>query len=241
CWQLTILALSGLGHGARRVWRRIFDLLYAGYWWAALVAGASIAWAVVLLLPSRGWRHEAIHHGARSFLWLTGLLPKVEVEEAIPARSVLFAVNHASYLDPLLLSAVIAGPLSFVAKEELAGQRVAGPFLRRIGALFVRRTDVEGGVEDTRKVLEASQSGERIVSFPEGTLTRMPGLLGFRLGSFLAAAEASIPVLPVVIDGTRSALRGGQWFPRPSKIIVHIGKAMRADGRDFGAAVRLRD
>jgi 1-acyl-sn-glycerol-3-phosphate acyltransferase len=49
-------------------------------------------------------------------------------------------------------------------------------------------TDVEGGVEDTRKVLEASQSGERIVSFPEGTLTRMPGLLGFRLGSFLVAA-----------------------------------------------------
>jgi 1-acyl-sn-glycerol-3-phosphate acyltransferase len=240
-WQLTRLSLSGLGHRARRLKSRIFDLLYAGYWWALLVAGASMTWCAVLLLPRRSWRHEVIHHVARSFLWLTGLSPKVEVEEPMPAQGVLLAVNHASYLDPLLLSAVILGPLSFVAKEELAGQRVAGPFLRRTGTLFVRRTDVEGGVEDTRKLLDASLSGERIVSFPEGTLTRMPGLLGFHVGSFLVAVEAGIPVVPIVISGTRSALRGGQWFPRPSKIGVHIGKAMRADGSDFSAAVRLRD
>jgi 1-acyl-sn-glycerol-3-phosphate acyltransferase len=240
-WQLTRLSLSGLGHRARRLKSRIFDLLYAGYWWALLVAGAGMTWCAVLLLPSRDSRHQVIHRMARSYLWLTGLSPKVEVEQQIPARGVLLAVNHASYLDPLLLSAVIPGPLSFVAKEELAGQRVAGPFLRQIGTLFVRRTDVEGGVEDTRKLLEASRSGERIVSFPEGTLTRMPGLLGFRVGLFLVAAEAGIPVVPIVISGTRSALRGGQWFPRPAKIGVHIGKAMRADGSDFSAAVRLRD
>ena len=240
-WQLTRLYLSGLGRRARRLRRRVFELVYAGYWWALLVAGASIVWCLVLLLPSRRWRHLAIHYGARSFLWLTGLSPKVEVEESMPARNVLLAVNHSSYLDPLVLSAVIPGRLSFVAKEELAGQRVAGPFLRRSGTLFVRRTDVKGGVEDTRNVLEASLSGERIVSFPEGTLTRMPGLLGFHVGSFLVAVEADIPVVPIVISGARSALRGGQWFPRRNNIDVHIGKAVRADGSDFSAAIRLRD
>ena len=240
-WQLTRLSLSGLGHRANRLGHRIFDLLYAGYWWAMLVAGASMTWSVVLILPRRDWRHRVIHAVARSFLWLTGLSPKVEVEEPLPARSVLLAVNHSSYLDPVVLSAVISGPLSFVAKEELAGQRVAGPFLRRTGTLFVRRTDVEGGVEDTRKVLDASLSGERIVSFPEGTLTRMPGLLGFHVGSFLVAAQAGVPVVPIVISGTRSALRGGQWFPRPSNINVHIGRAVRPDGSDFSAAIRLRD
>ena len=67
------------------------------------------------------------------------------------------------------------------------------------------------------------------------------GLIGFHLGSFLVAVEAGIPVVPIVISGTRSALRGGQWFPRPSNISVHIGKALRADGSGFSAAVRLRD
>jgi len=98
-----------------------------------------------------------------------------------------------------------------------------------------------GGVEDTRSVLEASLAGERIVSFPEGTFTRMPGLLGFQLGAFLVAVKAGVPVVPVVITGTRSVLRGGQWFPRRGEIGVHIGKALRADGDDFSAAVRLRD
>ena len=240
-WQLTRLYLSGLGHRARRLRRRVFDVVYAGYWWALLVAGVSIVWCLVLLLPRRVWRQQVIHYGARFFLWLAGLSPKVEMAEAIPEHNVLLAVNHASYLDPVVLSAVIPGLLTFVAKEELAGQRVAGPFSRRIGALFVRRTDTKGSVEDTRIVLEAALSGERIVSFPEGTLTRMPGLLGFHLGAFLVAAEAGIPVVPIAISGTRSALRGGQWFPRPSSIVVHIGKAVRADGSDFSAAVRLRD
>jgi 1-acyl-sn-glycerol-3-phosphate acyltransferase len=240
-WQLARLSLSGLGHRARRLRRRISDLLYAGYWWTLLIAGAAITWCAVLLLPRRTWRHALINRMARGFLWLTGQSPTVTVEAPIPERDVLLAANHSSYLDPLVLLAAIPGPLSFVAKEELAGQLIAGPFLRRIGTLFVRRTDVEGGVEDARKVLQAARSGERVIFFPEGTLTRMPGLLGFRLGSFQVAAEAGLPVVPVVIGGTRSALRGGQWFPRPSRISVHVGKEMRPGGGDFSAAVRLRD
>ena len=240
-WQLARLSLSGFGNRVRRLRRWIFDRVYAGYWWTLLVAIAAILWPVVVVLPKRQWRHQAIHYLARAFLWLTGLSPKVVAEDPIPARNVMLAGSHSSYLDVVVLSAVIPGPLSFVAKEELAGQRVAGPILRRIGTLFVRRTDIMGGVEDTRSVLEASLAGERIVSFPEGTFTRMPGLLGFQLGAFLVAVKAGVPVVPVVITGTRSVLRGGQWFPRHGEIAVHIGKALQAEGDDFSAAVRLRD
>ncbi|MCK5712361.1 MAG: AMP-binding protein, partial [Hyphomicrobiaceae bacterium] len=240
-WQLARLSLSGFGNRVRRLRRWIFDRVYAGYWWTLLVAIAAILWPVVVVLPKRQWRHQAIHYLARAFLWLTGLSPKVVAEDSIPAHNVMLAGSHSSYLDAVVLSAVIPGPLSFVAKEELAGQRVAGPILRRIGTLFVRRADVMGGVEDTRSILEALLAGERIVSFPEGTLTRMPGLLGFQLGTFSVAVEAGVPVVPVVITGTRSVLRGGQWFPRHGEIGVHIGEALQAEGDDFSAAVRLRD
>jgi 1-acyl-sn-glycerol-3-phosphate acyltransferase len=128
-----------------------------------------------------------------------------------------------------------------VAKGELAGQAVAGPFLRRIGTLFVHRLDPKAGVEDTEVTVAAAKAGERIVSFPEGTLVRMPGLLGFRLGAFLAAAEAGAQVVPVAIRGTRSILRGGQWLPRRGEISVDIGAPIKPDGADFAAAVRLRD
>ncbi|MHA1166130.1 MAG: lysophospholipid acyltransferase family protein [Alphaproteobacteria bacterium] len=139
------------------------------------------------------------------------------------------------------MCAAIPGELSFVAKEELANQLVAGPFLKRLGALFVRRMDVRGGLEDTALTLEAAQAGERIVSFPEGTFTRMPGLLDFHIGPFLVAAKTGIPVIPVTICGTRSILRAGGFFPRRGPISVHIGIPISPGGEDFEAAIRLRD
>ena len=59
--------------------------------------------------------------------------------------------------------------------------------------------------------------------FPEGTFTRRAGLSGFYLGAFRVAAEANLPVMPAILRGTRSMLRGEQWFPRWSPISVTIG------------------
>ena len=69
----------------------------------------------------------------------------------------------------------------------------------------------------------------------------MTGLLPFRLGAFTIAARAGVPVLPITIRGTRSMLRGDQWFPRRSAITVTVGHLLRPTGRDFSAAIRLRD
>jgi 1-acyl-sn-glycerol-3-phosphate acyltransferase len=240
-WQVAWLTISGLGNRVRRVRRWLVEVTYAGYWWALLVTMAALAWPTVVALPRLQWRHRLIRMLARTFLRATGASPRVEAEAELPGRTFMIVANHASYLDSLVIAAVIPGPLSFVAKEELAHQWVAGPFLRRIGTLFVRRIDPKGGVEDTQHQLEAARAGARIVSFPEGTLTRRPGLLGFHLGAFLVAAQAGIPVLPVTVRGTRSILRGDQWFPRRGEIVVHIGKAVPPQGSDFAAAIQLRD
>jgi 1-acyl-sn-glycerol-3-phosphate acyltransferase len=240
-WQLARLTVSSLGVRLRRAWHLIGEYAFAAYWWTLLVAIAAFVWLLVLLLPRRSWRQAVIHRAARAFLWLTGNALEVEAETWPPRKGVILISNHSSYLDSAVVAAVIPGPLSFVAKVELAGQRVAGPFLQRIGTLFARRTDTAGGIEDTQRQLEAVRAGERVVSFPEGTLTRMPGLLGFQLGAFLAAAQAGVPIVPITIRGTRSILRGGQWFPRRGKISVHIGSPLAADGTGFDAAVRLRD
>ena len=46
-----------------------------------------------------------------------------------------------------------------------------------------------------------------MVIFPEGHLSRVPGFRAFRLGAFLTAAEARVPVIPVVLGGTRRCSR----------------------------------
>jgi 1-acyl-sn-glycerol-3-phosphate acyltransferase len=148
-------------------------------------------------------------------------------------------VNHTSYLDGAAVSAAIRGPLSFVVTERFGRQFVAGTFLRRLGTLFVGEagSGLHGAAD---AALRAVRAGERLVVFPEGRLRRMPGLLSFYPGPFLVAAEASVPVVPVTLTGTRSVLRhSGQWFPRRAAIHVHIGKLIHASGTDFNAALAL--
>jgi 1-acyl-sn-glycerol-3-phosphate acyltransferase len=128
-----------------------------------------------------------------------------------------------------------------VAKRELAAQRVAGPFLRALRAVFVERAAPEAGVEDARQVLAAARAGSHLVFFPEGTFTREPGLRDFHMGAFAVAAEAGLPVVPVAIRGTRSILRAGQWFPRRGRITIRRAAPLAPAGRDFKAALLLRE
>ncbi len=240
-WQFTRLGLLGLSHRFHRAARVANNIAYAFWWWSALVFVSALAWPLVVLLPSRDWRHAVIGFLARTFFRAVAIPVEVLAEAPIPGRRGILVANHASYLDSAVICATVPGKISFVAKEELSGQLLAGLFLRRLGTLFVRRTDVSGGLKDTALTLKAAKAGQRIVSFPEGTLTRMPGLLGFHMGPFLVAAKTGAPLIPVTIRGTRSILRGDQWFPRHGSISVHIGVPILSDGEDFEAAVRLRD
>jgi len=144
-------------------------------------------------------------------------------------------------VDGLVLAAALPEPVRFVAKRELSGQFVAGTFLRRIGAFFVERADVTQGALDAQQAIAASRSGDRLLFFAEGTFRRMPGLLPFRMGAFLVAAEARVPVVPIALRGTRSLLRGDQWMPRRCAPTVAFGAPVEPKGTDWSAAVELRD
>jgi 1-acyl-sn-glycerol-3-phosphate acyltransferase len=69
----------------------------------------------------------------------------------------------------------------------------------------------------------------------------MPGLLPFRMGAFVVAAQAGVPVVPVTLRGTRSMLREGHWLPRRGALNVTIDEPIAPEGDDWNAGIRLRD
>jgi len=239
--QILRLTLAGLVPRLHRAEDKVRTWAYAGWWWLMLGTAALALWPLVLMLPRRVWRHAALSWGARLFFRAVGSPITVTSDGPVPERSAILIVNHVSYLDGAVLAAACPGELTFVSKQNLMEQLFAGLFLRKIGTVFVRRTDPSGGVADARFASEVAQSGQRLVWFPEGTFTRMPGLLPFHMGAFQAACQAGLPVIPVAIRGTRSILRSDQWLPRRGAISVHISRPLRPAGRDFAAAVRLRD
>jgi 1-acyl-sn-glycerol-3-phosphate acyltransferase len=136
-------------------------------------------------------------------------------------------------------------PIGFVAKAELAHTPIAG-LLRRAGCQFVERFDAKRSVEDARRMATVLRSGIPLAYFPEGTFTRMPGLLPFHMGAFLTAAETGAAVVPVAIRGLRSILRGGSWWPRRGAARITVGEPLGANGPVaadliWDRAIALRD
>ena len=239
--QILRLSLAGIGPQLRRLSSRLRETLYATWWWIVVALGFLLAWFAVMVLPRLDWRWSAVRAIARAALTVVGVPVAVSGLDRVPRGNAMLVFNHSSYMDALVLTAVLRGEPLYVVKKELAGQIFAGALLRRLGTLFVDRYDIIGSLADTEAIIAAARQGRNVVYFPEGTFTRRPGLSGFYLGAFKVAAEASLPVLPGIIRGTRSMLRSDQWFPRWTPLSIQIEDAVKPSGRSFASLVQLRD
>jgi 1-acyl-sn-glycerol-3-phosphate acyltransferase len=240
-WQMARLGFSGAVRSAQRAARYGGELLYAVCFWSVLGGIALATWPLVVLLPRRRWRFTVFRAAARLFFGCLAIPIQVSGREQLPTSGAILISNHASYLDGLVLAYALPGGFAVVAKKELLANFVTRLFLRALGALFVERFQAAGSVEDSRAVVAAARRGETVLIFPEGTFTRMPGLLEFRMGAFVSAAESGLPVVPLAMRGTRAILREGQWLPGRAPIHVEIAPPLYPDGDNFEAALRLRD
>jgi 1-acyl-sn-glycerol-3-phosphate acyltransferase len=239
-WQIARLSFAGVRARIPQ-WRILIgEITYAGWWWTVIATGFLLGWMAVMTLPLLTWRWAAIRALARTALAALRVPLSVSGIEKIPHRAIL-ALNHASYMDAIVLAAAVPGEPSYVVKKELASQMLAGPVLRRLGVLFIDRFELADSLADLERAGAAARQNRLLVFFPEGTFTRRPGLSGFYLGAFRVAVEANLPVLPATLRGTRSMLRADQWFPRWSPISVSIAGPIYPAGDDLGAAVQLRD
>ncbi|MDG4597792.1 MAG: AMP-binding protein [Candidatus Contendobacter sp.] len=239
--QLTRIALVSGWARLRRLGRAVGERLFAAYAWSVFGLLAPGVWLGIMTLPKPEWRWALGRAATWLLAQLTGTPLTVRGLEHLPDGPCVLVANHSSYLDAYVLMAAIPRQFHYVAKRELLDNRWLGRPLARIGTLFVERFDAQRGVDEARQIAEAARAGQSLGFFPEGTFARMPGLLPFRMGAFLAAAQAGAPILPVTIRGTRSVLRAGSWFPRRGRLEVIIESPLPPDGDDWAAAIRLRD
>ena len=242
--QLLRLTLSAAAPAARRVLRRLSDLLYGISFWAVFALLGSIMFLLCMLPLSDQAIWSIGHRTTRLFLAIVGIRFSVHGDaRATQSAGEIIVANHSSYLDGLLLMAALPRACRFVAKRELARVPVVGRLLRRLRVVFVERFAVRAGVEDARRLALLAAQGESCIFFPEGTFVRAPGLLPFHLGAFAAAVAADRPIVPIALRGARALLRDGQWLARRAPILVHIGAPIEVAGarNAFEATIQMRD
>lgn len=234
-----------LRHGSVTTLRRgLFtaaDHLYVAWAWTCVIIFGLPAALLILLSPSRKLIQFVARSASRAMLALAGIRVRRADTTRLPHdRPLVLVSNHASYMDALILTAVLDVPLHFVAKRSLK-TRYLGPVLQRLGTEFVARDDVRQSVDDAERLLERVHSGDGVVFFPEATFTAAPGLRPFRLGAFKVAVSSGAPVVPIAVRGSRAILRGESRRPRPGRVTVWVGAPIPSDDNSWAGLVALRD
>ncbi len=225
---------------------KIVNVLWGVYAWLIFIVCVTAAILGAFLLPGKDRRRRWASGAGRAIFWLSGVRATIRGTELIPDRQCIVVANHASYLDGVILNAFLPPRFSFVIKGEMGRIPVAGFLLRRIGSQFVERFDASGSARDARRLLKVAESGESLAFFPEGTFHAVPGLYPFRAGAFAAAINSELPIVPVVISGSRALLPAATILPRRRHLAIDMlapiqpGESAFDNSKDLAELARQR-
>lgn len=121
-------------------------------------------------------------------------------DKVIKDGPVIFAANHETALDVILIEAKIKRHICWMAKAELFEKRIVGAFLRFLKAFPVKRGSAD--VTAARQVYKILDEGGAFGIFPQGTRSKGRGrALKARHGLAKFAVETGAPIQPVAIYG----------------------------------------
>ncbi len=174
-----------------------------------------------------------VHH---ILAWLCRVLFKVYgrwkvlgLENVPRTGSIVFAANHASYIDPILGWAAIYGTRRMwgVARSELWDNKILAYLLEAIRVFPVRRNTADRGM--LRKAFAVLERGDTIGIFPEGTRTFDGKLNPAQPGLALMVQKYHCPVVPSALIGTFEMLPRKQKRLKRVPLRVIFGKPIYFD------------
>ena len=143
--------------------------------------------------------------------------------ENLPAQGpAIFASNHASYLDPMILGISYAGNIRWMAKAELWKVPVFRWLIEKLGAFPVKRGKPDR--EALRKARELLEARKVLGMFPQGTRIKGEDLGEAFPGVGMIALSEDIPVIPIRVRGHDQVFRQG--IPRFPAITITVGEPL---------------
>lgn len=172
--------------------------------------------------------------------------PKITGADQVPLQGpVLFASNHLSFVDSIVIPLAAPRPVQFLAKSHyFTGTGVRGwisrSFFESIGAVGVERgagSQAQAALDQGRRILEA---GSAFALYPEGTRSLDGRLYRGRTGVAWLALTTGATVVPVGLVGTQEIQPVGARFPRVRHVEVHFGAPLDLSSHGAASSGRAR-
>jgi 1-acyl-sn-glycerol-3-phosphate acyltransferase len=138
-----------------------------------------------------------------------------------PRRPYVVVSNHESFTDILLISH-LPWEMKWLSKAELFRIPFMGWLMYLAGDVPVKRGFGPSAVEAMAKCREILARKVSVMIFPEGTRSTTMDLLPFKDGAFRLAIDAGVPILPLALHGTGTALRKHDWRIGRSTAVVEV-------------------
>jgi 1-acyl-sn-glycerol-3-phosphate acyltransferase len=150
----------------------------------------------LLLLTRRDWR------GAENL--------RATVHEDGTQDGVVVCPNHISWFDPLQSAHYLydnGRPPRFLGKEAVFRVPLIGTVIRGAGQIPVYR-ETQDAANSVRDAIAAVGRGECVVVYPEGTITRDPGMwpMTGKTGAARIALATGAPLLPMAQWGAQDVI-----------------------------------
>jgi 1-acyl-sn-glycerol-3-phosphate acyltransferase len=127
-----------------------------------------------------------------------------------PRQPYVVVSNHESFADILLISH-LPWEMKWLSKAELFRIPIMGWMMWLAGDIPVKRGFGPSAVEAMERCRKALRQRVSVMIFPEGTRSKTAELLPFKDGAFRLAIEAGVPILPLALSGTGTALPKHGW------------------------------
>lgn len=127
------------------------------------------------------------------------LMLKMDVHwhTSLPAGPVLFAANHSSTTDPILIHLISKKPMSVMIMSKVFSIPFLGAYMRKMDQICVSPGQGEKVLEQARQTLKAGRS---VTIFPEGLISPAGGRFNSpRSRAARLALNSGVPVIPIGI------------------------------------------
>ena len=169
--------------------------------------------------------------GPEVALALAGVTLEVTGEEHLWShRPAVFVFNHQSSFDVIVIGRLLERDFTAVAKAELAKDPRFAALGALAGVAYVDRSDRSQSRAALAPVVEKLRSGISLAIAPEGTRSATPTLGRFKKGAFHIAAQAEVPIVPVVIRNAGEIMWRASLVARPGTVDVAVLPPVPTEG-----------
>jgi 1-acyl-sn-glycerol-3-phosphate acyltransferase len=209
----------------------LLNFFYTVFWglYVVIAAIVHVTMAAILALLALPFdRQQRLQHHYSTFISRSVIAPLLFMRKRVKGlenvdkkQTYMIVSNHQSMLDILFLYAI---PTCFkwVSKREAYRIPLIGQLLWLHNDVTVKR----GNARSIKKMIDDCsawlQNKMCIIMFPEGTRSKTGQIGRFKEGAFTLAKNNGVPILPVVIDGTRDFTQGNKWHLINARQLLQI-------------------